>query len=715
MRNHFATRTGALLLAATALSTAAPAFAQAQPDAAAAGQTQTPAAGTATPAPTDAAQDNAGIKDVVVTAERSTSTVQRTPAAITAIGGEALATRGVTDLVSAAATAPAVHINNFTAGLQVVIRGVYTQSPSPSADPAVSFNLDGVYQARPASTAGTFYDVDRVEILRGPQGTLYGRNTTGGAINLITNKPVDATEGSIEAGVGNYGLFQTTAVFNTPITDTLYLRVAGNIYKHSGYIDNYPAKDGDDADTQAGRVQLLWKPDNKFSFRLIGDYSHDGGVGGVERPLTDRDNDFAFPLNTTGSLDTRTYGVSGEANYDLGAATLTYIGAYRHLNYNYFADFDFTATKNATTDIDQHEWQVTNELRVSSNPGHGPLQYVVGLYQFHEETPYTQTQENSPAPGITTISSAPVINATAYAAYGQATYSLTSALRLTGGLRFTYDKKDQDAVYTSGGVELANNSGGKSWTALNYKVGAEYDLTSSNMLYANVSTAYKAGGVNLSIPASTYDPEHLTAFVAGIKNRFFNNHLQFNVEAFYYDYKDYQGALLLSTPTAHGNVMFNAVINAGKARLYGIEAESTLKLTQNDQFDGYISYLNTKFVNYLAGTTNYTGNELAKAPPVEFTIGYQHVLRLHDLGHFTLRGEFHYEGDQYMSPSNAATAFQKHFHESNAFLRYDSENGKWYINAFVRNIENGVHLTHVATGAYINDPRTVGFLAGIRF
>ncbi|MEI9852489.1 MAG: TonB-dependent receptor [Sphingomonas sp.] len=270
----------------------------------------------------------------------------------------------------------------------------------------------------------------------------------------------------------------------------------------------------------------------------------DGGVGAVERQLTNRSQSFAFPLNTTGHLDSTTWGVSGEASYDLGPATLTYIAGYHRLSYDYLTDFDFTATASSVVQIKQREWQVTNELRLSSNAGQGPLQYVLGLYQFHEETPFSQIQPNTPLPGITTTSSAPRIDATAYAAYGQATYSVTDALRLTGGLRFTYDKKVQEALYTSGTTILANNSGGKSWNALNYKVGAEYDAGPQNMLYANVSTAYKAGSTNLSIPASTYDPEHLTAYVIGSKNRFLDNHLQLNVEGFYYDYTNYQGALL---------------------------------------------------------------------------------------------------------------------------------------------------------------------------
>ncbi len=157
------------------------------------------------------------------------------------------------------------------------------------------------------------------------------------------------------------------------------------------------------------------------------------------------------------------------------------------------------------------------------------------------------------------------------------------------------------------------------------------------------------------------------------------------------------------------------MVNAGKARVYGIEFEGTARLTSNDQIDGYLSYLNTRFLSYLSGTTNYTGNELAKSPSFAFTIGYQHVFDLHEAGKLTARGEFHHEGDQYLSPSNDATSFQPAYRESNAFLRYDAANGGWYVNAYIRNIENRVHLTHVATGAYIAAPRTYGIAAGVRF
>jgi iron complex outermembrane receptor protein len=665
-------------------------------------------------APPTTATAGRGIGDIVVTAERHASSVQRTPAAITAVSGQDLAARNVTDISSLTSLVPSLHVNSYATGIQIGIRGVYAQSPSPSADPAVAFNIDGVYQARPASAAATFFDVNRVEVLRGPQGTLYGRNATGGSVNVITNRPTDHFEADFQGGVGNYGLMQMTGVVNTPIDDEIDVRAAVNYISHNGYTDNAPAKNGNDEDSFATRLQVLFKPTSNFDFRLSGSYNHEGGVGPAARLLTSTSKDFSFPLNTASNLDQTSYAISGEANWDIGPATITYIGAYSHLRYGYVYDGDFSATKNQVTTIAEREREITNELRISSNGG-GKLQYVAGLYQFDEHSPYLQTQVQTPSVGHTLVLDAPQISAVAYAAYGQATYSLTDRLRITGGARFTYDKKTQEAAYLLDGVAITSNSGRKSWTAFNYKAGVEYDLTPRNMIYVNTSTAYKAGGINQSIPAATYGPEHLRAYVVGSKNRFFDNVVQINVEGFYYDYRDYQGALSLSTPSPVGPLIFNAVANAKKARLFGAEGELTFKLTRSDQIDGFVTYLNTKFLDYNIGTTDFTGHLLAKAPKWAATAGYQHVFDFSDGAKITARGEFHYESKQFLSPTNAITSFQPSYHESNAFVRYDAPNSKWFVNAWVRNIENDLHLTHVSLGAFINSPRTEGVTGGVRF
>ena len=661
-----------------------------------------------------AAQEATGLEDVVVTAERREGSVQRTPAAITSVSGENLASRGVTDLLSAASLAPSVHVNNYSSGVQIVVRGVYAQSPSPSADPAIAFNLDGIYLARPAAASAAFYDVSRIEVLRGPQGTLYGRNATGGSFNLITNKPTQTLGGRLDSGVGNYGLWQTTAVANIPLSDTLAFRGAFNLIKHAGYTDNAPVEDGNDQDSLASRVQLLWKPTDTFDLRLIADYSKQTGVGPAGRLLTNRSEEFAFALNTASAIKSVNWGTSAEANWDLGPVTLTYVGGYRALDYVFRYDNDYSTARGAVTNITQEQHQVTNELRLSSN-GDGPLKYIVGAYQFFESSPYNQTQIQTPSVGYTLQLDAPLIEARAYALFGQATYSITDRLRVTGGLRYTVDDKKQEARYLLNGAELTNNSGQRDWDAFNYKVGAEFDLTPSNLLYANISTAYKAGGINQSIPATTYEPEELLAYTVGSKNRFLDNNLQVNVEAFYYDYQNYHGALSLGTPTVGGNAVFTTIANAKKAEVYGIETEAMFRIGQFGQLDGYVSLLHTEFKDYVIGTTVFTGNQLAKAPEVSYTIGYQHEFPLGSVGSVTARAELHHEGDQFLSPTNAVTAFQPAYSESNAFVRFDPASGGWYANAWVRNIEDEVHLTHVSLGAFINNPRTYGLTVGVNF
>jgi iron complex outermembrane receptor protein len=248
-----------------------------------------------------------GIEEVVVTAQRREENAQRAALAITALSAETLAERGISNAEDLPAVVPGLQVGgDGTGAVEVNIRGIGSTNNTEVGDPAVAFNIDGVYMARPRAASGVFYDVQRIEVLRGPQGTLYGRNATAGGVNVITNSPTHEFDGGFQIEVGDYGLFRTSGVLNAPITDQLMVRGAFQMQQRDGYTDNSPVGDYNDEQVQAGRLSVLWEPTSTFSIQLTGDAFENGGNGPrtTALGLGDLDGDLrTSPVETDGDLD----------------------------------------------------------------------------------------------------------------------------------------------------------------------------------------------------------------------------------------------------------------------------------------------------------------------------------------------------------------------------------------------------------------------------
>jgi iron complex outermembrane receptor protein len=451
---------------------------------------------TAPPRIADAAKDTdtGTLQEIIVTAQRREETIQKSSLAIQVIGASELKTAGVTDAKDLTLLVPGLQIGTGGPDTQIYIRGVGDFGASALSNPAVATNLDGVYLARPAAVAGQFYDIARIEVLKGPQGTLYGRNANGGAINIITNRPTfDNFGATADVEAGNYAAIKAEGAVNVPLSDQWAMRGAFQIVSHRGYLS-----DGtDDARQQGGRIETLWEPGRNVSLLLQGDYTHFGGNGpgfasrtpgtppGTTRWLgtTDpRANSAQFALPSAAGLcvptfilngmDTATpprgllpppvcdtggagpgvllvsglsreafedntiWGVHAELNWDLDWATLTVIPAYRSTDLNFltypvFANYVHPETSKETT----------FEARL----GHASdsLKWVAGVYYLNEDQ-YTISDIISGL--ILNSTSIENLNSQSAAAFGEATVSLTNSLRVIGGLRFTRDIKSLRGV-----------------------------------------------------------------------------------------------------------------------------------------------------------------------------------------------------------------------------------------------------------------------------
>ncbi|MET0246877.1 MAG: TonB-dependent receptor [Sphingomonas sp.] len=742
---------------------------------------------------TQASEDagDEGLFDIVVTAQRRSESLQRAAVAVSAVTGDDLAQSGITETVNLGKLVPSLVVQPTGGTTSFFLRGVGTNSQNSFSENAVAYNFNGVYVGRPTAPAGAFYDLERVEVVKGPQGTLYGRNATGGAINVLPKRPElgrFSGEGLLE--YGNYDSKKGFLALNVPIGDIMALRVAGQIVDRDGYIsDGY-----DDDKGEAVRASLLIQPSELWSMTLVADYynQHGKGAGAVllpnaafaVPPLEDRVSIsdpraqaairgyaatlFAPPFcggqggfvtsgcvslaGTDGFLDNKFYGVSATVVGDLGFGTLTVIPAWRR------SDVKFrTYLPGFAGDFVDLAEQTSVEVRLASKESQR-LRYVVGAFYYGEN----QATENFFRQGnISTTRFTPRLNTESIAAFGQLTFDLSDAFRLVAGGRYTREDKKQLTSTASGGLPgpiepplSAPFTGSLSFEKFTWKAGIELDAGPASLIYANVATGFKSGGFFVAQPPNnTFEPESLTAYTVGSKNRFLDNKLQVNIEAFYWDYRDQQITYVGGVPT--GNGLFgqgSITVNAGKSRIYGAEFEARFAPTRNDLFNLNVQFLDGKYGSLT--TANFsptgapvttgcvtTGSRLANpgvngarfydidcsgkptvnSPRWALNLGYERTFEL--TGDLSLiagaRGNI--ESSRYLDANYREDQKQDGFAVADAFLTLESQGG-WSLTGFINNITDEEILARAGTRPILDfpvgtlrPPRTYGARLGFKF
>lgn len=564
------------------------------------------ASDTQTQAP-EAADQSYQIQDIVVTAQRRAESVQDSSLSIAVIGGEALANAGVTQATDLGATVPGLTVSLGGGTVQTYLRGVGSFATNANAESAIAYNINGVYISRANGIGPIFFDLERAEVLKGPQGTLYGRNATGGAINLITRKPEAGLSGDISAEYGNYDNLKLTAAIGGG-SETFAVRAAVQYNKRDGYLtDGY-----DDADTLGARLTARYTPSDIVDLTVMGEYAKISGMGAAtikRSTLTaEPDNPWEGPsvgngqqpptafipggtrINDDGYNDTDVKAISAELNINLEGATVTFIPAYRDTAAAYL-----TYTPGFYYDTAETSKQQSYELRVGNDGDR--LKWVAGLYYFDEQQ--TQRYELQAIPIQRSIADTE-LSTKAYAVFGEATYSVTPEVRLIGGLRWSRDEKTQSGDTTAilPSASVVDNAGARNFEDVSWRVGAEYDVGPQSMLFATASTAYKAGGFfpSVTAPNNSYEPEKLTAFTVGSRNQFLDRTLQVNLEGFYWKYDDKQERFLGATQAGMTGLL---TTNAGDATLYGGNLDVLYKPTRNDIFRFGVEYLHSNYDSFV--------------------------------------------------------------------------------------------------------------------
>lgn len=655
----------------------------------------------------DAPEASQGLGDIVVTAQRREENLQRTPVAVTALGEEQIKASRITDIGAITTHVPGFVLNYVTGSqVQIALRGAGSQVDGPFADQAVAVFVDDVFVGDESSLDFDLFDVERVEVLRGPQGTLFGRNVVGGAVNIITKAPTDDPEATFEASYGRFDQLNLRGMVGGALVDDV---VAGQIsfsQKSSDgtFLNGTTGNRVEQDNEQSVRAKLRFNLPDDWVFTFTGNYNRDKGKGVATDLSGDVDlvagvdpSTRVVNMNIDGGYDRTAWGLTGNLTHDFDWATLTSITAYRHSNSDTSSDLDGTPFNSIVyySQLNRIR-QFSQELRLGGDTD--KLDWVAGLYFLHLRAQRTEDLLVSGAPGsfldnLVGGAQFPEIlgqkaNVKSYAAFGQFTYHLTDGLRATVGARFTHDKKSGRAYCILPGIqcgEVYDVPVSASWNAFTPKFTLDYDLSQSALLYATVSRGFKGGGFQASAPdpvaASTpYAPEYAWNYEAGVKTRWLDDRLQTNLTLFRVDYSD------LQTLQYEGASQF--IRNAGKARVNGIEVELASKPADFLYLFANYSYLDAKYQTLIVEDQDFSGNRINFTPKHSFTAGINLNFRTDDGGKFLMRSDISHRSKVYFSPDNPARGASKYDALINASLSYTVPNGRWEFVLWGQNLTN---------------------------
>ncbi|TWB60669.1 TonB-dependent receptor [Nitrospirillum viridazoti] len=721
------------------------------------------------------------LQEIIVTAQKTAHSLSKTAAAISAVSGENLAESGIANANSIGSTVTGVAVATQGTASNLSVRGVGSSQFSPLGGSAVGFVQDGVAIEGNIGLTSGFYDLERVEVMKGPQGTLYGLNATGGVIAVVSAKPqLGETSGALDGEYGNYNGASISGNINVPLNQHMAARVSGTFNSHDPYVSNTY----NDAKQGGVRGQLLMEQD-AWSLLLGADYYHEGGVGDTQVPLplssgrgTSGGNPFNvnyFPTTGTDAHRDDTYwGVRAELNADLGFANLTVLPAYRVIDTD-----DIQYINSFRADVINKSSQTSVEARLTGDIG--PVKWLLGGYGFWGEREYNGFFYST---GYTPVGASPLQNSflegdsisanavysqtpkESQAAFGQLTWSVRDDLRLVGGLRYSHDTREVSpnisyvlkttlpyvpsvlssfvpisqlhGIAISPGssfslnsllandpanlyIDTASVTRSAEFSHVDFKAGVEYDLTDRTLAYANVTSGYKAGGVNayaFGNGSLTYKPEKLTSYEVGVRSRLGSVRLHLN--GFYWSYKDHQEGAIYNIPGVGTQLVIE---NIPSGSLYGADLDLGWQVTENDNLSLAVSRLESDTGPFSIGSfTETKGHEYVNAPHWTINGSYEHVFPLGDY-EFVARGEGHYQSDSNLEIRFSQETLQKAYFTANVMFTFRPVSNNWYVTAFSRNITDETYLVGAikAPGlkadywGNLGAPRTYGIRGGIKF
>ncbi len=598
------------------------------------------------------------LEEVVVTAERRDVNLQDVPASATVMTASALAAQGIDNVIDLQQAAPSVAINTYNRSTFINIRGVGIAQSAPTSNPGVAYYIDGAFIPHEQFIAQSFYDIDTIEVLRGPQGTLTGQNSTGGAIYVRTPTPdFDAVSGYIDQTAADYDWYRTVAAVNVPLAETVAIRVAGVYDERGSYSDNIgpsPREPGSGTDTGA-RASLRFQPSEGATFDLRYEYFERDTDNNAIKNRDDlvSSDPFVIEEDAISFLDQQGYRASLEGRFDLPADTQLRVHAsYLDVENTDQADGDRSAsalpvppelpTNGANTRVfngrvgktHQELETFVSEVNLLSR-GDGPLQWVVGAFYMEEESPVQVWRDNRNTVTMVQSNSTidTVLNNESISLFGQVDWRFSDRWALDVGVRRSEDTQDYtrneipgppppDCFPCTTDLESSETTG---------RVGLKFFANDDVMLYATASRGYKAGGINLDPRLPNYDPETNEVAELGWKTTLADGRLRLNGAAFYSEYDGIQ----LSSLTAVGPILLPNTLNAAPAEIIGAELELTGRFGAFG-FNVGLSTLDSEFTESAMLTDSQTntnrlvpeGSPIPFAPELTATAGIEYEFML---------------------------------------------------------------------------------------
>lgn len=628
-------------------------------------------------APAAQPQPQSGVAEIIVTAQRRSENMQKVPIAVTAASAERLSQMGVASTSDIATLAPAVHVSTGLGGASIAIRGV-GGTGSGADESANAVYIDGVYQPSPTASLFAFNNIQRIEILKGPQGTLFGRNASGGLIQIITPAPSTTTNVKAQVGYGNYDTVTAGLYATTGITQNLAIDVSAN-YNHMG--EGWGKNLTTGADAYKGeyggvRSKLLWTIDSGTSLTLSAMYSHTyapnlqgSALLPGETTVVGKPGYNGF-YNTTTNGDVRTgtdqQNYAATFKHDLGFATLTSITSRDYVRFKVDTEKDLSPVPLLNLNIDSSSYSWTQELQLASN-GSGPLKWTLGAFYYGNELK-TQPVE------VTGLAVAPLAyadtysyaNTQSFAVYGQATYEIADGTHLTGGLRYTIDKRHIDFVTTISDPSVPPTTYPRqsledkkpSW-----RLAIDHQATRNVLLYASYSRGFKSGLFNATNPnLPSVRPQTVDAYEVGVKSDLFDHKLRANVSLFDNEVRDIQ---IRGIPNGLTTPIF---YNGANASFKGADVELEAAPAQGLNIQANMSYLygryGSGFTNALfftlptapaggliASVGDASGKVPVLAPKLVMSLSAQYAFAT-PIGKTTLAGSYSYNDGFYFDPQN---------------------------------------------------------------
>ncbi len=715
------------------------------------------------------------LEEVVVTATKRAVSIQDVSVSVSAFNAADLARAGIEDISRLEHLVPGMRYGQSGDEVRLAIRGTRTNNVGTEAEQVIGIFEDGVYVPTTTQALGSYVDLARIEVLRGPQGTLYGRNTFGGTVNIHTNAPDFEEVSSYISGLyGDYDRTKLEGAVNVPLSDTFAVRVAGMVDKHDGYIENsFPGVDDlRDRDLSYLRATARWAPSDAMDITLriaymdrknkgsaIWGYQQTGAyIDGTYRdghqwaPADASDNFDNGPWevrrNLPSNANNESLSYTLHANWDMGFATLKFVGNLTDFEGDQNYDSDYSdggdPLNNGFTgwESDQDTW--STELQLVSN-GDGNLDWLAGIYFYEQESTWGWLERDNGQFTTPHWDRVGEYTSESFGVFAHATYSLTDSVRLVGGLRYAEDEKQKKnqldwSVFPPVPAPGTGEKG--DWNDTLWKAGVEYDLTEDSMLYLQASTGYRAGGINFiadGIPL-TYDPETVTAYELGYKSMWADNTLIFNIATYLNQYEDMQ---------AQSFVVLNEVVSeftesGGEVDTFGVEMEATWLPTERWRIQGTLAYMDAEFGEYnisrVAGLGDLGGRQGGDSPLLSLkgwapALSPEWTASVQASYDFTLAGgstltpivQLAYSDEYYSFDINVDGALQDAYVQTDLRLVWAAANEALTVEAFVLNAGEEEVMTRsvvfnpgaapdiASIQTNWNNPRTWGLSAKYRF